>query len=376
MVITVTRRHLVWALIVLALIVPRVAFSTGTLTIPNTIAAQSGPTLAASLLDTNWTTIASYVNAREVTINTLAARPAAGTAGRWYFASDDNQGTLYIDTGAAWTQVASAVGSGRGTYAVRGLQGATATATNSQFNVTADLVTVRNPTSGATVSLTATTTLTNNIFTAGPAANGRDRAAAFSGTQWMHLYYIYDNSALATYASLCAPTDIVPGCSVLGGPTLPTGFSYWAYIGAVRLNASATITSQKIRGSYAAYDSAVGVLTSGTATTETAVSVVATLPPNALRGLYNGNVTSGSTAGGSAAAQLCIRIQPGLDYGCPVARTLDFASAPTQAVSAQFSVPNVSQTFYYYLFETNPGNLNAVGANISVAGYWMPNGGE
>lgn len=36
---------------------------------------------------------------------TLAARPAAATAGRLYFATDDNGGTLYRDTGAAWTQI-------------------------------------------------------------------------------------------------------------------------------------------------------------------------------------------------------------------------------------------------------------------------------
>src|SRR5712691_1312124 len=70
----------------LVLLLPSTARSVGNLTIPNTIAAQSGPNLAASLLDQNWSTIASYVNARELTIGTLGARPAASTSGRLYVA--------------------------------------------------------------------------------------------------------------------------------------------------------------------------------------------------------------------------------------------------------------------------------------------------
>lgn len=76
----------------------------GSLVIPNIIANEPGPTAQVSKLDTNWTAIQTYVNAREIAFGTFAARPAAGTAGRWYFATDT--GTLYADTGAAWTQVA------------------------------------------------------------------------------------------------------------------------------------------------------------------------------------------------------------------------------------------------------------------------------
>lgn len=36
---------------------------------------------------------------------TLAGRPAAGIRGRYYFATDDNGGRLYRDTGAAWVRV-------------------------------------------------------------------------------------------------------------------------------------------------------------------------------------------------------------------------------------------------------------------------------
>lgn len=80
----------------------------GTLSVPNTFASQSGNVPAAQL-DTNYSTIATYVNAREVTVGTIGARPAFGTAGRWYLATDVNGGTLYVDTGSAWTQAAAGV---------------------------------------------------------------------------------------------------------------------------------------------------------------------------------------------------------------------------------------------------------------------------
>lgn len=80
----------------------------GTLSVPNTFASQSG-NVPASQLDTDFSTISSYVNAREVTVGTIGTRPAAGTAGRWFLATDVNGGTVYVDTGAAWVQAALGV---------------------------------------------------------------------------------------------------------------------------------------------------------------------------------------------------------------------------------------------------------------------------
>src|SRR4051812_21653463 len=41
----------------------------------------------------------------------LATRPVAGLPGRLYLATDDNGGTLYRDSGAAWVQAAGVVNS-------------------------------------------------------------------------------------------------------------------------------------------------------------------------------------------------------------------------------------------------------------------------
>lgn len=73
----------------------------GTLVIPNTFATQSG-NVPVSQLDTDLTTIATYINAREITVGLIGSRPSAGTSGRYYFATDVGGGTLYEDNGSAW----------------------------------------------------------------------------------------------------------------------------------------------------------------------------------------------------------------------------------------------------------------------------------
>lgn len=57
---------------------------------------------------------------------TLAARPAPGVRGRYYFATDDGPGRLYRDTGSAWTliNVASALGGATPTASAVGDAGA------------------------------------------------------------------------------------------------------------------------------------------------------------------------------------------------------------------------------------------------------------
>jgi hypothetical protein len=77
----------------------------GSLAITHVLGAETGPTVAISKLDTNYNVIRDYVNDREITSGLLSARPAAATAGKWYFATDTAQ--LFFDTGSAWTTVAT-----------------------------------------------------------------------------------------------------------------------------------------------------------------------------------------------------------------------------------------------------------------------------
>jgi hypothetical protein len=46
---------------------------------------------------------------KAVRVGTLAARPAATAGAGFYIATNDNGGTLYYSTGAAWVQAAQGV---------------------------------------------------------------------------------------------------------------------------------------------------------------------------------------------------------------------------------------------------------------------------
>lgn len=82
----------------------------GSATVPNILALLAGGNQPVSLIDDDFTAILNYINGREITTGLLAARPVAGTSGRLFFATDDNGGTLYLDTGAAWVQLSFPVG--------------------------------------------------------------------------------------------------------------------------------------------------------------------------------------------------------------------------------------------------------------------------
>jgi hypothetical protein len=75
--------------------------------IPNTFLNHSPDPI--SKLDQNFTTLQTYLNAREATPGLIANRPAAGNLGALFLATDVFGGTLYLDNGSTWVQVASGV---------------------------------------------------------------------------------------------------------------------------------------------------------------------------------------------------------------------------------------------------------------------------
>lgn len=75
---------------------------------------------------------------------------------------------------------------------------------------------------GVSMALYDTSTVTVDTSTAGPAANGRDQAGAFANGAQVHVYAIWNESTLRGIISLAAPTT---------GPTLPTGYTWWCYVG-------------------------------------------------------------------------------------------------------------------------------------------------
>ena len=365
-------------LLVLLLCASDQARGTGTLVIPNTFATQSG-NVPVSQLDTNLTTIASYVNNREVTVGLLAARPAAGTGGRWYFATDSNGGTLFIDTGAAWQQAAPGLttSSALGTYSIRNLVGVP-DATNTKYDFSADLVQVRNPTTGAVTIFTNTGTVVNNTtqqFTGG-ATTGRDQAAAFTSGTFVHFYLISSPSStnVQTLSSATAPPT---------GPTLPTGWTSWAYAGAVPLGDAGVLTAMDMRGSWMLYRASQALVNNSSVAGEQTQSTASFASTNALAGLFTVDlhVATDALAAHVADTFCTLRSVTGVNLYNQRAgvSNLGIAAVQHSSSSAQAQIPIISNQIFWILQDTASATNCASCerfCSIALDGFRVPNGGE
>ena len=235
----------------------------------------------------------------------------------------------------------------------------------SQFDFSALSVTVRNPITGATAVINNPGSLTNNLLTAGPVANGRDQAGAFAASTWVHFYYIWNGTTIATISSTAQPT---------AGPTLPSGYTSWAYIGAVYFGAGSALANGNFRGSWFSYQGAVNAVTSGTSTSLVGVPVPTLVPPNALQfevGLPTLSLTS--SAGGSFSVTCTLVLQ-----GSTVVFSFGQAGTTSASTAVSFGgtykrVSNIGQNFAYQIVV---GAGSGASVSISIPGYSVPNGGE
>jgi hypothetical protein len=236
---------------------------------------------------------------------------------------------------------------------------------NTQFDLDADAIVLRNSKNQTVTIWEPGAAITNDISTAGPAANGRDQAGAFSNSSWVHFYWIWNGTTLATISSATAPPT---------GPTLPSGYTHWAYAGAVYLGAGGALTNTYIRGAVAYYHSFRSALSNGGATSETAISLAALVPPNATNihlFIWARITASVSGVGGSS---LVLRL---VSDGSTIALYSVDAIVAGQSVTngGGLLIPNVSQQVYY-LWQDYYVNISSRTATIYVAGYEVPNGGE
>lgn len=327
-----------------------------TMTIPNTFTTASG-NLLLSLLDGDFSSVASYVNAREVTFGSAASRPASGVSGQFYFATDTGAFSGWDAGASTWRNLSNSISPVN--FNVTGL---TALTTATTYPASMNQALMVNPANGqaqraTTVSVTNTITTANNL-------NGTDGSALASG-QWLHFYIIGNGSATASVSSTTAPPT---GPNLSGGNF--SGYVYWAYLGAVwnTLNTGSLRLGYQ-RGTAFLYQTAPAALSSGSALTETAVSLTTFVPPNGARTLLT--VQGALSDSGSAANNtIQIRVATGAAYTS--------LQVTNPNLSAQFNssmdtdVPNVSQSVFY-IWTVNNGNITR-SANINVRGYTVPNG--
>lgn len=235
---------------------------------------------------------------------------------------------------------------------------------NTQFDLDADQVVLFNPSDGTSVVRDNPGAITNNVSTAGPAANGRDQAGAFSASSWIHFYWIWNGSTLATISSATAPST---------GPTLPTGYTHWAYAGAVRFNGSSQLVKTQIKGNIAYYEAAQNVLSAGTASSETAITITSVVPPNALSFMLFCLLKGAHTVSGAGEDTAKLRVVTGVNYVDNMNQFSDTPGNPNYTTAAPW-LPNLSQTLYYILTRGSSGGT-APNFTVDVQAYQLPNGG-
>lgn len=209
--------------------------------------------------------------------------------------------------------------------------------------------------SGLIARFSAPGIITCDVNVAGSIANGRDQSSAFGASNWIHFYWIYNGTTLATLSSLSATT-----------PTLPAGYTYSAYAGAVYFNASSQLVKTRIFNNTAFYEAKQSILSIGTATSETTISLLTTIPPNASMFSFSATLRQ---ANATAAGIAEYRIVSGSSFF----EVRGYAGGAGEDVTfGEYSceAPNISQNLFYL--------LTAVGANGNtsawVRNYKIPNG--
>lgn len=233
------------------------------------------------------------------------------------------------------------------------------TATNTTFTLSAKAVKVMSA-AADTVLRNNPSNVTNDIGTAGPAANGRDQASAFASNSWIHFYWIWNGSTLASLSSLSATA-----------PTMPSGYTHKCYAGAVRYRTSA-LDYVFVRGSKVYYREMQTVIVAATEITETLAVFTTFVPPNATEFFVNIEANVLTTAGGAGVMVFNVRHTSTYNYvrvpaRCPVASQRVYNNT-----GAAF--PNKSQQLYYQ-WTGSTTNISAREADVSLLYYSVPNNG-
>lgn len=255
-----------------------------------------------------------------------------------------------------------------GTSRVSGLTGAPNTGTPlTQYDLNATVVQLWQPSTKQILIVVPSGAITNNISTAGPAANGRDQSSAFTASSWIYLYFIYNGATLATISSAAAPAT---------GPTLPSGYTHWAFCGALYLNGSTQIVPLRIRGSKHLYVPPVALPgTTFTATVETAIALTTIVPPIAIDiGLHTPIVQVTTDGSGNAVATCALRVVTGALYSYAANYNLTGlgTTANVRMVSlGSLWIPNISQNVYY-IWVVTLGSAQTM--TLECIGFTVSNG--
>lgn len=236
------------------------------------------------------------------------------------------------------------------------------TSSNSTLVLNAAQLSLYNPATGNSVVINNPPQETNNILTGGPAANGRDQSAAFTPAIWLHFYWIWNGTTLASLSSANPPST---------GPTLPAGYTHWAYAGADFLDGNGLLVPVVMRGAWTFYNAARNLVTSAAIqTTEQALPTTTMVPPNALEiqlSVRGYNQSTGATFN----SDLNIRYITASNFH--VMQTLGSTAGFFIPFFAGIRMPATGMVFFQW---SNAADQVAGQTVIDVLGFKNPNGGE
>ncbi len=224
------------------------------------------------------------------------------------------------------------------------------------IDITADELTVRDA-NGLSIVL-ASVSVSPAITASG--ANGLDTGSE-AGSTWYYGWVIAKPDG--TVAGLLSTSS--------SAPTMPSGYTFKALVTAVYNDSGTNFVAYRQMGFDVFYESTKQVLVGGGSTVEAAVSVSVQVPPIA-REIFCAGDASATSAAADAQITATFRYISGAFF----AQAIAFAPAGTHSSfeGISFTIPNVSQQFYYLIAAAGAGASGS--ANAWVRGYRLPGGGQ
>lgn len=214
-------------------------------------------------------------------------------------------------------------------------------ATVATFTVTADRLELRNVSGDRKVITSLSATV--NMATSG--ALGLDTGAEANST-WYHVWAIAKSDG----------TKSVVVSTSSSAPTLPTGYTFYGYIGAVYNNSSGNLLTFIQRGVRVGIEP-LRVVNVGTATSRTSFSLAAVVPPTAFSVDCNVRCTR---AGSTGVAFIVVTPSSGDDTGY-VQVSQGSAGASYYTSASCYVVLTTAQTLYYYVGASTDGDVWVTG---------------
>lgn len=288
----------------------------------------------------------------------------ADGSGFWLSTADNN--TSNPDTGGAnWTAMV-------GTQAYSRVIGANSAnnsgSPNSQIDLNATAIEFWNPTTGVVTLKRSPGVVTNDISLSNASANGRDQSGAFSVSSFVHLYHVLKNDGTVVSRSSVSDQTV--------GPTLQTNEIAWAYAAPWRIDGSGNLLQMRLKGAWQSYKAQQVVLTNGSATTETAISLSTFVPTNTLETRLNVQGFGGTTDGsGNINTTAVLRVVASLDfsYSSIVLTGLGASQVTQLGAGGDVTVPNIVQQVLYLNVVTTGSSPQFT---VNVRAIKVPNGGE